>query len=132
MRAWDLQVAIFAQLQASASLLALVSAVYDHTPENAVFPYVVIGDGVASKDDADDTVGASHLVDVHTWSRYRGKKETRLIQQEIHEALHRSTLTVANAVFVDCTCELEETFLDDDGLTRHGVQRFRVLLDEVT
>lgn len=131
MRAWDLQTALRALLLAHTPLMALATTVYDHTPQDAEFPYVVIGEGSGGRDDTDDSVGADHMVTIHTWSRYRGLKETKQIQQELYNALHRQAFTVDGALQIDCNLEAEETFLDEDGLTRHGVQRFRVLLDEV-
>jgi hypothetical protein len=131
-RTWELQRAIVDRLADDAAVMAIATGVFDHVPQGATFPYVVIGDDLASAVDTDDTLNADHVVTVHTWSRYRGQKETKQLQQAVYAALHRGALTVASAVYVDCQAETQESFLDDDGLTRHGVQRFRVLLDEVT
>lgn len=118
--------------------MAIATGVYDHKPvpddENnldADFPYVVIGEDDATQVDTDDTINADHISVIHTWSRYRGLKEIKQMQQAIKDALHRQPLTVANAVYTDGYLEMEENFVDSDGLTRHGVQRFISLLDGV-
>ena len=54
------------------------------------------------------------------------------MQQACFSALHRNPITVTDGVYIDAHLQSEENFLDDDGLTRHGVQRFLFLLDEVT
>ncbi len=138
MKAWEMQKAVYSALTGSASLMAIVTAVYDHAPQNAVFPYVVIGEDQATPVDADDLLGADHLVDVHVWSgggdgtnQHRGQSPVKRSQDAIYAALHRQPLTVAGAAFISCDLEFQETFMDPDGVTQHGLQRFRVMIDEV-
>ena len=131
MTPWVLQEAIKTRLEAFAALTALgVGDILDHATQDAAFPYVVIGDDTSNPMDTHGTVGSDNTVTIHTWSRYRGRKETKEIQREIYNALHRHALVVSGVDTVDCQWEFGESFLDEDGLTRHGVQRFRVLLDE--
>ncbi len=132
MRSWELQKAIHARLDETPALKAIADAVYDHVPQDAAFPYVVVGEDLATPAHVDDSLDTDHMATIHTWSRYRGRAETKQLQQTVYNALHRKPLTVENANYVDCNIESEENFLDDDGLTRHGVQRFRFFLDEVT
>lgn len=132
MRSWELQQAVFTRLGAFAAVTALVGArIYDHAPQDVVFPYIVVGDTTANEFDTDTSSGADHTVTVHAWSRYRGRKEVKQIQRAIYEALHRHDLAVTGAQTVTCDWQYAENFVDGDGLTRHGVTRFRVLLDEV-
>ena len=132
MREMDLQAAVYALLVADASLMGLAAAVYDHVPQNAVFPYVVIGEDAAAADDTDDTASADHVITIHTWAAYRGLKQVKQLQQYIYAALHRTTLTVNGVTgATECSVESSDNFLDSDGLTRHGVQRVRVLIDGV-
>ncbi len=132
MRALDLQGAINGQLTTYAPLMALLAGqgVYDHVPQGDgdLFPYVVIGDGTGTPDDTDTSLGAQHALNLHTWTRHRGRAAVKEIQEEIYKALHRVPLTVGDAVFVDGQIEMQQDFLDEDGLTRHGVQRFRFML----
>lgn len=132
MRSWELQQAVKSRLATWPALAALSASVYDHTPKDVDFPYVVIGQDLATPFEVDDVLDADHAVTLHQWSRYRGQKEVKQMQQASYSALHRNPLTVTDATYVDCNLQSEENFLDDDGLTRHGVQRFIFLLDEVT
>lgn len=138
MKAWELQQAVYTALTGAAPLMALVTAVYDHVPQSATYPYVVIGEDEATVVDADDLPGADHLVDIHVWAggdnetaQHRGQKQVKQAQGAIYDALHRQTLAVSGAAFIGCDLEFQETFTDPDGITQHGVQRFRVMLDEV-
>ena len=138
MRAWELQQAVHDRLKAWPAIVALGAAVHDHVPQNdnaddaEAFPYFVIGEDSAEPFNTDDELDSDHVVTLHQWSRYRGTKEIKQMQQGSYAALHRNPLTVVDATYVDCHLETEDNFMDDDGLTRHGVQRFRFLLDEVT
>lgn len=132
---WELQKAIFSALTANANIMSEVTGVFDHVPQpldagdDSQFPYITIGEGVVNEFDTDDFLGFDSRVVVHVWSRQRGRKETKELQSLIYDALHRSQLTITNYHFISCDHEFSDTFVDPDGLTRHGVQSFRVLFD---
>lgn len=129
MKAWELQQALFSRLDGYSGLKAIVSAIYDNVSQGATLPYVVIGDDTLIPFDTHSTIGGEHTVTIHSWSGYQGRSEIKRIQSQVYDALHRYALTVSGAVTVTCEQEFAETFVDADGLTRHGVQRFRVMLD---
>jgi hypothetical protein len=132
LRALDLQGAVNDRLTSYAPLMALLAGqgVYDHVPQGGdeLFPYVVVGEAMVTPDDTDTSLGAQHALNLHAWARHRGRAEVKAIQDQIYDALHRVPLTVGDAVFVDGQFEMAQDFVDEDGLTRHGVQRFRFLL----
>jgi hypothetical protein len=105
----------------------------------AAFPYVTVGDTTAVPMNTDDSTGAECTLAVHVWSRYHGYKEVRAIQALVYEALNRKVEEL-RAGFAALSLHLleieweftEKSFIDADGVTRHGVQRFRVLLDATT
>lgn len=140
MTPFELQKAIFTRLKNYTDLTDLlagdprfsgVPAVYDHVPQDTPFPYVVVGDDISIDFDTDDTAGSDSEVSIHVWSQFRGRSEVKKIQREIYNALHRHDLSVDGTV-TTVTVEAQEarSFLEDDGLTRHGVMDFRVLLQE--
>lgn len=113
-------------------------AVYDHVPQppdggnDAWFPYVTIGDNDSSEWDTDTETGLDTAVTVHVWSRQRGRMEAREIQGAIYDALHRNdSLAVTGQDTVLCQQEFAQVLVDPDGKTRHGVQRFRLVTDNV-
>lgn len=131
--AWSLQQAVYARLTTA---LTGTAQVYDHVPQSEdgdrtpkSYPYVVIGDGSDREFDCDDATGTDSEVQIDIWSRYRGRKEVKQLMGSIHTALHRQSLSVEGADFGFMTWEFSDDFLEPDGLTRHGVMRFRVVLD---
>lgn len=123
-----LQRAIYNALTGSADLMAIVTGVYDATPQDEAFPYVTFAADTESQWDTDDSHGFDCVVEIHTWSRYRGQRETKRIQNAVYNALHEVDLTVPFHNVVLCLWESAQQFVDPDGLTRHGVQRFRVII----
>lgn len=50
----------------------------------------------------------------------------------VYNTLHRAEFAITGGYLVECGAEFQETYVESDGLTRHGVIRFRLLLDEAT
>ncbi len=140
MRLKELQIAIIATLKAEAGLTGLLaidpvddigSAVYDHVPENTEFPYVTVGEPSGVEHDADDILGWTGQIVVHSWSRFRGFEEITAIMRQTDNALHRAEPAVTDARIVTLHRESVDSVLDQDGLTRHGIHAFRVILEEL-
>ena len=102
----------------------------DDAADSADFPYVTVGDATYEPFDTDDSIGADAVAEVHAWSRYAGRKEVKELQEQIYNALHHVALNVAGFHLLTCDFISSETSLEDDGKTRSGVSRFRVLIDE--
>lgn len=129
-----IQQAIYSALSGDVGLTALVTAVYDDVPQfsdtgdGANFPYVTIGEDSLNNWDTDTELGTDASITVHTWSRYKGRKEVKQIQSVIYSALHRADLTVSGYNFIGLDWTDSTSFLDTDGFTRHGVCTYRMLL----
>lgn len=104
--------------------------VYDDVPVGATFPYIAIGEDTHIPFDTDDSLGAESTVTIHVWSRYRGKKEAKDAQALVYAALTRQSLPVEGHDLITLEFEYSEVLLDPDGITRHGVQRFRSLCEQ--
>lgn len=106
--------------------------VYDAVPpsvdHSAAFCYVTLNDIQAIDWSTKTFNGQDFAVNIHVWSSYRGNKEVQEKFDTIHTALHNAALSVTGAATVICRYEASQIFLDPDGLTRHGVQRFRIVL----
>lgn len=139
MRNLELRIALVAALKAHAGLSALLAtdpvddspAVFDHVPQDATFPYVVVGEPVGTDHDTDDTLGWDAEVTIHQWSRFRGFEEVEAIQRQTDEAINRAEPVVVDARIVTLHRVSVDGVLDDDGLTRHGIHRFRAIIDEL-
>ena len=130
--AWPLQQTIYSTLTAAGLTDASGNAVsvYDAVPENVAFPYVAIGEDTAIDWSAKGMRGEESTLTIHVWSRYRGRKEAKLIMAAIKDALHEQALSVSGENLILLRWEYAETFLDQDGLTMHGVCRVRALTHE--
>ena len=137
---WPLQQAVFDALSGDATLQSLTgqvpARVFDHVPQDlwrtpdasgGFPPYVVIGLSTARAFDSKTEDGCDQTLTIHIWSRHRGLKETKQIMAAIVEALDRQALSVSGHDLIQLRFEFSDSFLEEDGLTRHGVQRFRAL-----
>lgn len=122
-----LQTAIRAVLLGDGDLAALVSGVYDHVPEGAEFPYVVLGrDITSSPDNTHATLGRRTIVPVHVWSTYAGSAEVVEILDRIQTLLDHQALTVPGQRVTSVLHETTQVLDDPDPDIRHGVADFAV------
>lgn len=128
----ELQKAVYDALKGDAQLTILVGTkVYDSVPAGTGFPYVAIGDDTAVPFDSDTFDGMEMTLTIHSWARGLGRKEVKTIMGNVYRILHKSTLNMNGHTMVLMRFEFAETDLDPDGVTYHGVQRFRALTQGV-
>ena len=123
-----LQQTVFTALDQSSTLQNLVTDVYDFVPESTAFPYVKIGEQTMVDDGTKDKKGSDFTIEVHTFSRYRGSVEIKNIMSVVYDILHESSLSVSGASLVNMRFEFSDIIKENDGLTTHGVQRFRAFV----
>lgn len=127
---WPVQKAVYTRLVGDAALQTLLGnppRVFDHVPAGSAFPYVVIGESRGAPFDGKTEDGFEQTVTLHTWSRYRGLKETKDIMAGIVAALDGADPLIAGHHLVLLRLVFAATMVDPDGLTRHGIQRFRIV-----
>jgi len=130
------QGAIYAQLLANADIISEGIPVYDAVPQpvsvnNNDFPYITIGEDNHVTIDSDDTNINQVSITIHTWSRQSGRAETKKIQGYIYDALHRANLTSSGYKFINLMQDSSTSSNDADGITRHGVQVFNLIIEEL-
>ncbi len=138
MRNFELRVAIVTALKAHAPLTALLAAdpldgtssIFDHAPQDAAFPFEVVGEANGVDHDTDDSLGWDAELTIHQFSRFRGFEEVEKIQRENDNALNRKDPVLVDGRIVTLHRVSVDGVLDDDGLTRHGIHRFRAILEE--
>ena len=124
---WELQQSVFTRLNTDATLVTtLGAAVYDNVPAGAAFPYVALGDVTEVPNDTMGRTGRDFTLTFHTWSQYVGMKQVKEIQNRIDQLLDRWAPTVTGWTAIQMLQEFFETFRDPDGVTRHGVARYRI------
>ena len=122
-----LQTSVYNALTGNSSLTSSVTGIYDFVPENTSFPYVKVGDQTIVDDGTKDKKGSDFTLIVHTFSRYRGSKEIKEIMSLVYDVLHESSLTISGAMN-NMRFEFSDIIKEPDGLTTHGVQRFRTFV----
>ena len=129
LHSWELQKAIFTTI--SGNITGMTSAnvpVFDDVPEGTAYPYVVIGEETASNNGTKTLDGIEHTLTIHAWSQYRGRREIKEIMQSVYEKLHNTDISVSGASLVNIRQEFNTTLAETDGITRHGVMRFRAVV----
>ena len=120
----QLQTAIFQALSTISEPVYAMGSV----PDNVTDRYVVLGEKTLNEWDTDGLTGFDVTMTIHTWdtsATNRSFVALENLQQSIYNLLHRATLITSGYNVIGVEQEMCETMLDPDGLTRHGVQRFR-------
>lgn len=125
---FQLQQAIFSALNVSAVTSDLSCGVFDDVPQNASYPYIALGEETAVDFSVKDIQGGDLTVNIHVWSQYKGSKETKQIMDKIHDLLHNINLSVTGFNLINLRFEFSDIMRDPDGITRHGVMRFRAII----
>ncbi len=129
LHSWELQKAIFTALNGTVTGVSSANIpIYDDVPEGTVYPYVVIGEETSSNNGTKTLDGVEHTLTLHVWSQYRGRREIKEIMQSVYEKLHNTAITVTGASLVNIRQEFSNTLAEQDGITRHGIMRFRAVL----
>ena len=127
----NFQKKIYEALTGDAALMAAVSnKVFDYVLEDSTFPWIQIGDDTFKDWNTMDFYGKEATITIHTWSRKQGRMECKTIQGHIQRVLNGAYLPLESAVLVLLQQEFETSMIDPDGVTLHGIQRFRALIQE--
>lgn len=129
LHSWELQKSIFTNLNGNINGIDGGNvSVFDDVPEGTPYPYVVIGEETAANNGTKTLDGVEHTLTIHAWSQYRGRREIKEIMQSIYENLHNTDISIAGASLVNIRQEFNTTLSETDGITRHGVMRFRAVV----
>ena len=124
-----LQTRIYATLNGDSTLTnTLGASIHDDVPEGSSYPFVSLGEEQSNEYGTMDVDGTDTAMTIHVWSQYKGAKQTKDILDRIHTLLHDSSLSVTGYNLVNLRFEFSDIMKDPDGVTRHGVIRFRAIL----
>lgn len=123
-------VAMIAVLKGDAALNTIAKYIGEQPEGGEEFPVIWMEE--PSDDDWSTKTGSgiSATVALHIGSRYNGTKEIRQLKKRVFELLNDAALTLSEGKAVVCVYENSRTFFDDDGVTRHCVMQFNVLVCE--
>jgi hypothetical protein len=130
---WHLQAALHAHLAQNTALCALLAAgadsIYDAVPRDAAFPYIVIGAMQARPEDTQDHKAYDVTLNLHCYSRSEGQREVKRILCALSAALQNGAINVAGHLLVLCREASSAAALEADGETRHGIARYRLIVE---
>jgi len=94
---------------------------------NQTYPYLTIGEMIGTQLDTLGEEAVDVEITVHIWSRQRGMQEMQQLMETAKNTLHRARLPVTGFQWVTTIWNYAQTMRDADGVTRHGILRFRVM-----
>jgi hypothetical protein len=121
-----LQTALYNRLIADLTLMSKVTGVFDDVPDKQPYPYVTLGEDTVTDWGTKTFSGEEVTHTLHVWSRGKGKKESQEILSLILEVITREPLLISDGFSVEFSqLDYMQVFVENDGLTRHGVLRLR-------
>lgn len=120
--------AVYVALDATSGLTGIISESLSNADS---FPKIWLEDGGADDWSNKDDNGLEAFVNLHVGSQKEGTKEIRGLMDKCHGALHNVDLVLANGQSVLCQFVRHDVVIDSDGITRHGIMRFKLLVSEV-
>ncbi|MFI2367303.1 DUF3168 domain-containing protein [Streptomyces sp. NPDC018833] len=128
----SVQTALYAKLTGDATLMDMATGVYDYVPEDAVYPYIVIGEAIETPDNAHDRFGRQTVPTLHVWDQHRGFRRVLQIGSRVNALLDHQPLTISGLHHVVTRYEFSQTLTDPEppGDIRHLVLRYRTLTEQ--
>ena len=123
----DYKAAIFATLNADP---LLQSRIFQVLNQEQPYPKLWIEDSGAVDWSDNCQAGLNAEISVHIGSKYAGDKEINAYMQACHNRLHQQNLLLLETQCVLCQYAGHTVFFDPDGVTRHAVIRFSLLISE--
>jgi len=130
--------AIYSALANDATLTTLLGGsgrVFNGVPSGQDAPYVDIGESTATDYGTSSGDAQEHTITVHVWTeRASGETESpRLrnvkIAARVRDVLHGQSFALSAGGNPNMRCEFQETMRDPDGISWHGVLRFRAVTE---
>lgn len=123
--------AVLEKLGMDSSLSSLLNGIYDEVVENTALPFLVLYDEIEQAADVYGRMGRECVLMLHVWSEYDGWEQCEAILNRVDELLHHQNLPALEGFsLVSVERDFAIGFRDSDGLSRHNVLRYRVLVEE--
>lgn len=123
----DIQKALYAILTGNADLMALITGVFDHVPQNQAFPYITFGTRTETRLDSMGTWGKDTTFEINIWTQAAGFKQTEDILEKVNTVIgDYPSLAVTGWTTICCRFENAVTMEDPDGETKRIAARYRI------
>jgi hypothetical protein len=126
-----LQKAVYAALTADATLMAMVTGVYDRVPERTALPYLLFGQGEARDASTGTTEEEEARLELLAYSREGGRKQALDILERVHLLLHRQSPVLSGGYrLVWLRVEQAGAQMQSDGMTWRGIATLRAWVEK--
>ena len=105
------------------SVLGQEARLYDHAPEDPIYPYLTYGPMRSADVGGDESPMTAHNLTLHLWSRYGGRAETMTMLQAVSGALESGSWQLSEGHLVSANVIFTDQFRAPDGHTLHGIIR---------
>jgi sporulation-control protein spo0M len=130
------QAAIYTVLSTNSYIASLGSPapVFDSVPKDFPVPFVTIGDMTVVDNSTVGIGGCVITLQIHSWDQDLSAIRLKTMMRKVMECLHNQTLTLSDPLSettftnVNTRFQSSQVFKDSDGLTLHGVQKFRIVV----
>src|SRR4051812_37157563 len=99
---WPVQQAVYSALAGDPTLFNMVTSISDKPPENAVHPYMVIGEDTGIKDDLLIETGSQQTVALHVWDKDAPGSRCKQIMDQTCVVMHGARLANPATSFISC------------------------------
>lgn len=133
----EAQKTVFTILSEDTTLISLLGAdqVFDSSavPQTKNYPYVTINLQPMTDRGNHTNEGVAFDFQVNVWYRApgRGKLQVQTIQKRIDELLHSQDICVEGWNIIVLRRTIVDILTEPDGVTLHGIQRFKLFLGEI-
>jgi len=126
------QTAIYNALTSNSYISANSIGVFDMVPKGTPTPFITIGDMTVVDNSTAGIGGQVITLQIHSWTQDLSSSRLKTMMANVITALHDQKLTLGagynnvNTRFVN-----SQVFKDPDGLTQHGIQKFRIVVENL-
>jgi hypothetical protein len=126
------QTAIFTALSSASYFTTNSITVYDMVPKGTAVPYITIGDMTVVDDSTVGIGGQVITLNVHSWDQNLSSLRLKQTMAAVIATLQDENFSLgAGFALINLRFVNSQTFKDPDGLTLHGVQKFRIVVQNV-
>lgn len=126
----SLQQSVYDILSQDVNLSALANGIYENPPANVYYPYITFGQTQSADWSTKTTSGVQSLLTLHIYSQ-ESRKEVLMIRDRIAELLYPGALDMPGFNLVVMRFEQHDIDLENDGITFHGVLRYRAFIENI-
>lgn len=125
---WELQKSLYSALSGDATLMAMISGVFSHVPQDTAFPYIKF-DNISAKDwSTKSNIGIQASLPIFVFSQALGDKEVLNIMAEVKRILDDARLSMSGCTMVGLKFSDVRVSQLNDGVTWQAVGNFTAMV----